>query len=789
MLTVEDHSMDVLLIIIAVFIVIIAAVLSWGVKKAVDRILNGPKGPTQTTCPVKPPDEKQSCKGPPRITESFLDLATVDGSCTVWDPHGGAGFVFTTPGISYHPYSTPEEPKCIINFAPGSKSLMTSSNPGCQIQENQIDWVNPLKPVAGGPVSRVKGEVVDSTSRCVLYLNPLQFDKFPDFDQAIANAGNALKADTVVLNSHLTSERSNLISDDDDLVALSSSISSLSGAVKGLDESINMQNSVNSGLASNYNVRIGDARSNASTVLSTLDSISTDWTTKLTGSRVSFQQLMTSLNNRLVANSNLETTYGTTKGEEQRSKTAAKDTADELYAQKNSTVGFNAKVDCEVSGWSICENGKQTRRTTTYPQNGGKECPELEQQCYDCTVNWPTDWTTCVYDGGLSCGIGKQTQTQVKAVPSNWSSACPPLQTQERQCVTKCGNYQDAEDTYKGHYTDVRDNWGGTGWSHYNAYGNREGRIWPQTDPVGPPPAPPTPPPQPPVVKCAGADAAAYEFIGTNGAVPIGTSISQCKGLRSSNERFMIVLQSDGNFVLYEISTKKALWASNTDDGGATGPYSVQYQTDYNLVLYNASSRPTWHTATYNQPSTHFIMQDDGNAVIYNGSNPIWATNTAQVVPVQQGKGCRAEDWGFRYYLKDDSDFFANNDYAAIGTIYGKDKADVEAKGVAAENAKVQSLISDFKESGTYYIGNVTAGSYNRSYTIKDCEATQQWYLHVFGYGWNDDNIARFDEWHGPYNNQDAQAESYWHDRIENGMSYIDRWGTEWKLFDKDPWL
>ena len=61
----------------------------------------------------------------------------------------------------------------------------------------------------------------------------------------------------------------------------------------------------------------------------------------------------------------------------------------------------------------------------------------------------------------------------------------------------------------------------------------------------------------------------------------------------------------------------------------ANGRYRFIYQGDGNLVLYDGS-RPTWASNTAGKPTGVCIMQGDGNLVIYTpGPHPIWASNTS----------------------------------------------------------------------------------------------------------------------------------------------------------------
>lgn len=95
--------------------------------------------------------------------------------------------------------------------------------------------------------------------------------------------------------------------------------------------------------------------------------------------------------------------------------------------------------------------------------------------------------------------------------------------------------------------------------------------------------------------------------------------------LTSENGYYRLILQVDGNFVLYYdgINVK---WQSHTD-GHATKECIMQ--TDGNLVIYGYDGRVIWQTKTDGNPGSHLILQNDGNAVIYHPT-AIWETHTSQ---------------------------------------------------------------------------------------------------------------------------------------------------------------
>ena len=94
--------------------------------------------------------------------------------------------------------------------------------------------------------------------------------------------------------------------------------------------------------------------------------------------------------------------------------------------------------------------------------------------------------------------------------------------------------------------------------------------------------------------------------------------------IRSEDMRFTLQFQDDGNLVLYDQSAN-ALWASGTAGSGAT---QVDMQMEGNLVIY-AGGTPVWATPTGSYPNAYLLVQNDGNVVIYSDVGvPLWATNT-----------------------------------------------------------------------------------------------------------------------------------------------------------------
>jgi hypothetical protein len=92
--------------------------------------------------------------------------------------------------------------------------------------------------------------------------------------------------------------------------------------------------------------------------------------------------------------------------------------------------------------------------------------------------------------------------------------------------------------------------------------------------------------------------------------------------------RYRLVLQDDGNLVLYEGSTPH--WHTNTWNlPPFSKPVKAVMQHDGNFVLYSALGQPAWHTNTWEKGGDRLVLQDDRNLVLYRSDNvAVWHTDT-----------------------------------------------------------------------------------------------------------------------------------------------------------------
>jgi hypothetical protein len=94
---------------------------------------------------------------------------------------------------------------------------------------------------------------------------------------------------------------------------------------------------------------------------------------------------------------------------------------------------------------------------------------------------------------------------------------------------------------------------------------------------------------------------------------------------QSCDGRFILIMQHDGNLVLYQ--GHEPLWHTGTHGTAAT--HTVM-QGDGNLVVYDdGGGKAYWASDTHGNDGSALVVQDDGNLVIYNGEGKaLWASDT-----------------------------------------------------------------------------------------------------------------------------------------------------------------
>jgi uncharacterized protein YkwD len=143
--------------------------------------------------------------------------------------------------------------------------------------------------------------------------------------------------------------------------------------------------------------------------------------------------------------------------------------------------------------------------------------------------------------------------------------------------------------------------------------------------------------------------------------------------LVSSDKRFYLCMQNDGNLVIYKgpnTDHRFAVWSSSTNGKGSR-PHRLIMQNDGNLVIYDKDDHPTWASGTHDRGAVdaYMVMQSDGNLVIYNSSpaGPLWASNTQD-----SGVDClREETWPHDWTKFEHDVLSLVNEFRSNGTVCG----------------------------------------------------------------------------------------------------------------------
>lgn len=111
--------------------------------------------------------------------------------------------------------------------------------------------------------------------------------------------------------------------------------------------------------------------------------------------------------------------------------------------------------------------------------------------------------------------------------------------------------------------------------------------------------------------------------------------------LQSSSQRYRLVLQGDGNLVLYDDQARAAIWATNSQ---GSPPRELVMQGDGNLVMYDNNGAVRLASNTNGNPGARLVLQNDGNLVIYTTDNrPIWDRSRLTPPPAPSTSTCIEE--------------------------------------------------------------------------------------------------------------------------------------------------
>lgn len=107
----------------------------------------------------------------------------------------------------------------------------------------------------------------------------------------------------------------------------------------------------------------------------------------------------------------------------------------------------------------------------------------------------------------------------------------------------------------------------------------------------------------------------------TRGTLAAGARLSPGDRLVSPDSSHVLVMQGDGNAVVYAPGNN-AIWESRTRGRGNV----LQMQEDGNLVIRAPGNRRVWDSGTHGAAGSVFRMQDDGNLVLHLDNHVMWSS-------------------------------------------------------------------------------------------------------------------------------------------------------------------
>lgn len=111
-------------------------------------------------------------------------------------------------------------------------------------------------------------------------------------------------------------------------------------------------------------------------------------------------------------------------------------------------------------------------------------------------------------------------------------------------------------------------------------------------------------------------------------ALPKGQVMRAGQSLHSPNGEYELVLQGDGNLVIYAFG--RAVWWTGTSGSGLW----AAMQTDGNFVIYTAGGKALWWTGTSGSGSFRAQVESNGSLVIVRSGAVVWTSGShAHVLP------------------------------------------------------------------------------------------------------------------------------------------------------------
>jgi hypothetical protein len=112
-------------------------------------------------------------------------------------------------------------------------------------------------------------------------------------------------------------------------------------------------------------------------------------------------------------------------------------------------------------------------------------------------------------------------------------------------------------------------------------------------------------------------DRLAADVSGAN-VLGMDQTLHEGEALHSSDGRYDLLMQTDGNLVLYDHGT--AIWSTNTQGNPGS---SLVMQGDGNLVVYRPNGTAIWNTNTWGTAADRLVLYDDGDLVLLDPTGQV----------------------------------------------------------------------------------------------------------------------------------------------------------------------
>jgi len=109
-----------------------------------------------------------------------------------------------------------------------------------------------------------------------------------------------------------------------------------------------------------------------------------------------------------------------------------------------------------------------------------------------------------------------------------------------------------------------------------------------------------------------------------------GESLLVGQALMSVDNRYLAVMQPDGNFAVYDLDNDQLVMQSNTNDGT-----KATFGDDGNFIVHNGEGRVRWHLGVESDDPARLVMGVNGELTMYDSADgTIWNSAEHNPVPV-----------------------------------------------------------------------------------------------------------------------------------------------------------